>query len=110
MSKLYKVENWKEGMANVYFECLGCKMNHGVWTEKWVKDHDANNNPIYGPVWGFNNSMDKPTFTPSILVTIGHGEKPSDICHSFVRDGMIQYLGDCTHELAGQTIELPNIN
>ena len=29
-------------------------------------------------------------------------------CHSFITDGRIQYLGDCTHPLAGQTLDLPN--
>lgn len=31
---------------------------------------------------------------------------PEHICHSFVRDGLIQYLPDCTHHLAGQTVPL----
>ena len=31
-----------------------------------------------------------------------------DICHSFVTDGRIQFLGDCTHKLAGQTVDLPD--
>lgn len=29
-------------------------------------------------------------------------------CHSFVTDGRIQFLGDCTHSLAGQTVDLPD--
>ena len=29
-------------------------------------------------------------------------------CHSFIRDGKIQYLNDCTHEFAGKTVELPD--
>ncbi|WP_259106184.1 hypothetical protein [Pseudomonas sp. JUb42] len=29
------------------------------------------------------------------------------ICHSFVTDGRIQYLGDCTHGLDGQAAEVP---
>jgi hypothetical protein len=29
------------------------------------------------------------------------------VCHSFVVDGRIQFLGDCTHHLAGQTVDLP---
>ncbi len=33
----------------------------------------------------------------------------SPLCHSFVRDGRIEFLGDCTHKLAGQTIELPEV-
>ena len=29
-------------------------------------------------------------------------------CHTFVTDGRIQFLGDCTHALAGQTVDLPD--
>jgi hypothetical protein len=35
--------------------------------------------------------------------------KPS-ICHSFVTDGRIQFLNDCTHSLAGQTVDLPDFD
>jgi hypothetical protein len=35
------------------------------------------------------------------------GEGGKDVCHSFVRDGQIQFLGDCTHALKGQTVERP---
>jgi hypothetical protein len=28
-------------------------------------------------------------------------------CHSFVRNGHIEFLSDCTHRLAGQTHKLP---
>lgn len=79
--------------------------------------------------WGFNGDLDRPTFTPSILVRTGHhcggayaaqcwcniadripGQEndPSMcyLCHSFVTDGRIQFLGDCTHALAGQTVDL----
>ncbi|WP_437178628.1 DUF6527 family protein [Labrys neptuniae] len=72
-----------------------------------------------GPRWGFNGNHEKPTFTPSIRVS---WNEPSDIpeefddtskdrqlvCHSFVTDGQIQFLGDCTHSLAGQTVPLPD--
>lgn len=34
--------------------------------------------------------------------------QPKSVCHSFVRDGQIQYLGDCTHEYAGKTVDLPD--
>lgn len=83
-----------------------------------------------GAGWGWNGSMDKPTFTPSILVrskemtakgwrdheswTNKEIECPDQfdsidtVCHSFVTDGKIQFLGDCTHKLAGQTVELPD--
>lgn len=80
--------------------------------------------------WTFNNNFEKPTFSPSILMTSGHyvpgwkgpqcwctynkehADKPSPFqcrrCHSFVKDGQIQFLNDCTHSLAGKTVPLQN--
>lgn len=28
------------------------------------------------------------------------------VCHSFIKDGQIQYLDDCTHRLKNQTVPL----
>jgi hypothetical protein len=33
---------------------------------------------------------------------------PPEVCHSFIIDGRIQFLGDCDHELASQTVEIPD--
>jgi hypothetical protein len=30
-------------------------------------------------------------------------------CHSYVRDGKIEFLNDSTHKLAGQTVPLPDM-
>lgn len=65
--------------------------------------------------------MDAPAFEPSIRVSgvqaitdetadrIMAGERIDPVprvCHSFVRDGKIEFLSDCTHRLAGQTVEM----
>lgn len=42
------------------------------------------------------------------LIAQWYQSQPDHICHSFVRDGQIQYLGDCTHEYAGKTVDLPD--
>lgn len=83
------------------------------------------------PVWQFvNGDVEKPTFVASMLVKSGHyagGHKKGDdcwctykerygkepgfacgICHSHVKEGKIQFLADCTHALAGQTVDLPD--
>jgi hypothetical protein len=93
----------------VAFSCPACKTMHQVWLDRWK----------------WNGSGDAPTFSPSINVQTGHFVDPSGqwcdksggtdecdclTCHTFVRDGKIQYLNDCTHELAGQTVDLPDIN
>ena len=55
----------------------------------------------------FNGNREAPTLSPSLLVHWKDGEtgKPY-CCHSYVRDGKIQFLGDCTHPLANQTVDL----
>lgn len=100
------------------FDCPGCKELHGVRVAQTGEK---------GPVWEWNGSLSRPTLTPSLLV---RGTRPTPeglammergdplpagvdrypcrdfVCHSFVRDGRIQFLSDCTHELRGQTVEL----
>jgi hypothetical protein len=51
----------------------------------------------------FDGNTERPTLSPSLLVSGGEGDRR---CHSFVKDGKIQFLGDCTHPLAGQTVDL----
>lgn len=78
------------------FHCPGCGYGHFVRVN--APDH---------PNWDWNNSYEKPTFTPSILVNGSKGMVNHGTCHSYVTDGRIQFLGDCWHSLAGQTVDLP---
>jgi Family of unknown function (DUF6527) len=57
--------------------------------------------------WSWNGSLDKPTLRPSVL-TIWEGGDPTVkvVCHSFVNEGVVQFLDDCTHELAGLNVPL----
>lgn len=119
MSKLSEIlrDTTDNGLV---FWCPGCKQSHRI-------QHGAGQ----GPRWGWNGSVDKPTFTPSVLVTgtdftekgeadyeawhaAGCPDRKGEpfesapmVCHSFITDGRIQFLGDCTHELASQTVNLP---
>ena len=62
--------------------------------------------PVNGPGWFWNGDRRKPTFSPSILDTGGGGHVRN---HVFVRNGIIEYLQDCGHELAGKKNELPRL-
>jgi hypothetical protein len=75
-----------------------------------------------GASWSFNGNFERPTFNPSLLVKTGRqvdpshemspemmGERYNRICHSFIREGMIDFCGDCTHELAGKTVPLLDV-
>ncbi len=83
--------------AQCHFYCPGCKTIHGV-----TVNGERNSS---GATWGWNQSLDKPTFTPSILCNKG---VPEWRCHSFVTEGNIQFLSDCYHDLAGKTVEIPD--
>lgn len=95
--------------GGLLFWCPGCDGAHQVMLGAGP-----------GPRWGFNGDVDRPTFTPSILIQYngpdagqdrGDGRlAPPAVCHSFVIDGRIQFLGDCTHALAGQTVDLPDFD
>lgn len=51
--------------------------------------------------WSWNGDTEKPTLKPSILST-NHVMR----CHTWVNDGRAQFLADCSHELAGQTLDM----
>jgi hypothetical protein len=123
-----KLRKWVDpvtGNEGLAYWCQGCKRSHNI--------------RIKGPgAWGWNGDAEKPVFTPSVLTTNGHyvpSHKPGDPCwctyvqehpdeaddtftchgcHTFVgcngaQPGEVIFLGDCTHELAGQVLPLPDL-
>lgn len=89
---------WHDGDPDLFgFECPGCNMHHAVRVRR-------PGGP--SPSWEWNGDMVSPTFSPSLLVRWTIRGEPK-VCHSFVRDGQIQFLDDCTHQLAGQTVAIP---
>jgi hypothetical protein len=94
----------EEGGAIAVFECPGCREPHGQHIRPYAN--------AIGASWLWNESLEAPTFAPSIVVRREYTDpfRPPKVCHSFVQDGKIQFLGDCTHELAGQTVELPEVD
>lgn len=85
--------------GTVYWWCPGCDLVHSV--------------PVEGENgWGFNGTLESPTLTPSVLVNGIRGistpewDRANPRCHSFVRDGWIQFLADCEHPLADQTVPM----
>jgi len=76
--------------------CPGCDHMHIVWT-----------NRPGAPRWTFNGDRERPTFSPSLLLTASDHEDPKrHLCHSFIRGGQWQFLNDCTHDLAGKTVDM----
>ena len=110
------VRRQQDGRVAIF--CPGCRTAHSIAVD--VPNHS-------GSCWTWNGSLERPTFSPSLLVRSGHyadgnmdcycklyAEHPEErvegwecgVCHSYIRDGNIEFLADCTHKLAGQTVPL----
>lgn len=94
MGKVGRITDQTGADVSYAFDCPGCGIGHSFRVEG------------NGPRWTFNGDVDKPTFSPSLLVRWRHQDRDM-VCHSFVTDGRMQFLTDCTHSLAGQTIDMP---
>ncbi len=56
--------------------------------------------------WTWNGDVDRPTLKPSILSEGGPGTRS----HIWLNDGKCQFLEDSIPELAGQTLDLIDLN
>ncbi|MDF0540769.1 DUF6527 family protein [Sphingobium sp. H39-3-25] len=96
MKELSPVLARSEG--SLVFGCPGCR--------NW---HIINVDVAERPQWSWDGNAEAPTFSPSVLA---NGPGPYHVpafptCHSFVRSGQIEFLGDCTHAFAGRTVPIP---
>ena len=107
------------GEGRLTYWCQGCETSHQVSVGG------------LGAIWEWDGNAEAPTFKPSVRVTSGHyvsthkaGDKcwctyavehpdrpvpfRCQRCHTYIRGGMVEFLGDCSHALAGQTLPLPD--
>lgn len=73
--------------------CKGCGYEHAFALRSDGGNHE------------FNMDLENPTISPSLMQNF----TPGKTCHSYIKNGKIQYLNDCHHKLAGQTIEMEDI-
>lgn len=83
---------------SVYIQCPGCRILHPIAI-------DPKAHPL-GQKWSWNGDAKAPTFSPSLLCSDHY---PAARCHSFIRNGRIEFLNDCFHELRGTTVPLARI-
>lgn len=79
------------GTDRLTFHCPGCDERH-------VVDRG----------WTYNGNAEKPTLTPSVLVT-SNAPGVVSCCHFHVEEGRIRYLADSAHALAGQTVDMVDL-
>jgi hypothetical protein len=103
--RAYDVGDGWRGAAFAHW-CPGCKGMHAFAVGKPLRN---------GAKWTFDGNLEAPTFAPSMHIRVGpypsDDDEPGriDVCHYFLRAGQIQFLGDSTHALKGQTVPLPDL-
>ena len=99
-SQLRTVDDHGVIYTALMFVCPGCQeFNSGL--------HMLTvNSPHHQPSWTWDNNLEIPTLSPSIL-TDKDGPRR---CHSFLKQGVFEFLSDCTHSLAGQKVPIPDLH
>lgn len=76
--------------------------------------------------WAFDGNLESPTFNPSFKhsgiqrvfvdgrwtgewVRDAEGHTVPYTCHYILTNGILNYCGDSTHSLAGQSVKLPDL-
>ncbi len=111
-------ENNEHTHEQYHLHCPGCNKFHAIGTDP-AHHHK------------FNGDFERPTFSPSILcngsrfTALGeqqYAEWMKDtskkapeqfdtepwVCHSYVENGVWRFLDDCSHELRGKTVPVPD--
>lgn len=57
------------------------------------------------PSWEWDGNLEQPTLSPSILTK----HRETEICHSYLRNGVFEFLSDCSHPLANQSVPAPDL-
>lgn len=89
--------------AGIAHWCPGCKSPHVIYTKGKV-------------TWTWDGNVDAPTCTPSVrnFTTYDKEHNPlpagqeRTLCHYVLTNGILNYCGDCEHELSGQSAPLPD--
>lgn len=107
-----KVKLFDEKHGTYMFKCPA---GHNHYINTKVQNH-------VNAQWDFNGDLDNPTFHPSVNERSGsyvdqnykddhefHGYGQSYQCHFIITEGKIHFQADCSHELRGQVLDLPDI-
>ena len=79
------------GISSLSIFCPACKEVHHIRLKESTRIR---------PSWDWDHNLENPTLSPDIKIKE---------CHFKITNGFIEYLPDCNHEYAGQTLELPDI-
>lgn len=115
-TSLHKVNDHGVEYEALAFVCPGCQTPYTLLDGREHTPSGLHMLPVNSsqksPSWTWDGNLEAPTLSPSILSHIqpyDEQSKPLGICHSYLRAGVLEFLSDCTHPLAGQNVPLPDL-
>jgi hypothetical protein len=89
------------GEKQLVYYCPACKDTHVVTTELAPGGS--------GPRWESTGTPERPTISPSVRVNWSRRDQAPNVCHHFLKSGVIDYCQDSTHSMAGTRVDLPDM-
>jgi hypothetical protein len=108
-SQLRTVNDHGVRYTSLVFVCPGCvagARDNGYPGYEGLHMLPVNSPNIGKPSWDFDGNFDLPTLSPSILTKGGYLK---GVCHSFLKEGIFQFLSDCDHPLKDQFVPIPDL-
>lgn len=106
-SKMRRMGSSEGSPGGLAHYCPACKQMH-------LFSLDGYNSS--GAKWRWDGSVEAPSFIPSMNIRCNmpgmDGYQPdagSSVCHYYLSGGMIGFLPDCTHEMRGLSVPLPDL-
>lgn len=100
-SMLRKVNDHGVQYDALLFFCPGCALGVGTGLHMLP----VNSSAVKSPSWDWDGNLEAPTLSPSILT----GKGSDNICHSFLKAGVFEFLSDSTHAFSGKKIAIPDL-
>lgn len=89
--------------ARLAYYCSACEEEHDVNILREAGMNDEH------PCWTFTGTLENPTLSPPVVIKENYNDKTT-ICHHHITNGQIIYADDCTHNWAGDTIDMAWVN
>ncbi|HSW90015.1 MAG TPA: DUF6527 family protein [Patescibacteria group bacterium] len=100
-SLLLNVDDHGIKYQSLAFVCPGCSLFGGSGLHILPVNTDQKS-----PAWDWDGNTEQPTISPSILTG---KDDDAHRCHSFLTAGVFNFLDDCTHDLKGQSVQMPDL-
>ena len=97
------------------FICPGCMKENGKPGGYLRSSHSSGlhmlpvNTTKKLPSWNWDGNLEVPSLSPSIKTEWGNNSSGLHVCHSYLTQGVFNYLSDCTHSFVNQQIPLPDL-